>query len=219
MQWKCGAFFAMTIIAFGPAIGAEATSPSAMVWVDPSGSLLWRTILETPAKVSIDWPKEAARAVLTASCGGKETVRETLTDKSVKVHSLAFILPQAESDETVVDISLAFFDSSGAPLSGSARTASVGLVRGVGNRSFRLIPDGEQNGRWRKVMGSAVAPVYGDTASVSFDGVQLPLACRPGWAYLAGVSPALHSLVLASEGGSSRAVPIVGMGGAFLIVK
>ena len=219
MHGRLGIFSMVTLCAFGTAIGAEATSPSAVIWANPSGSLLWRTVRETPVKVSIDWPQDAAKAVLTASIGGKELVRAVLTDRSVKVKSLAFAFPHAEGEESVIDLSLTFFDSSDVSLSGSSRAASVGLVRGVGRESFRLVPDGEQNGKWRKVKGSAVVPVYRDTSYVSFDGVRLSLPGTPGWTYLADVSPALHSLVLASGDGSVIAAPIVGTGGSIVIVR
>ena len=219
MPGKSALLCAMAIIALQTAFCAEATSPSAVVWVDPSSSILWRTVRETPVKVSVDWPGDAAKAVLTASSDGKELVQTTLTDKSARVHSLALALPQTESDEAVIDLSLVFYDSSDASLNGSSRAASVGLVRGVGHESFRLVPDGEQNGKWRKVKGSAVVPVYHDTSSVSFDGVRLSLTGTPGWAYLADVSPALHSLVLASGDGSAIAAPIVGTGGSIVIFR
>ena len=98
MHGRLGIFSMVTLCAFGTAIGAEATSPSAVIWANPSGSLLWRTVRETPVKVSIDWPQDAAKAVLTASIGGKELVRAVLTDRSVKVKSLAFAFPHAEGE-------------------------------------------------------------------------------------------------------------------------
>jgi len=219
MRKLCSVFCAAAMAAVGSTDAAEATSPSTVVWADPSGSLFWRTVCETPVTVSVDWPEDAAKAVLTATKGGTELSRETLTDKSVKVKTLAFAFPQTESEEAVLDLALTFFDSADAPLVGSARTASVGLVRGVGGEPFRLIPGGAQNGRWKKVRESAVVPVYADTASVTFDGAPLALGGTPGWAYLAGVSPALHSLVLTPEAGDPVSVPIVGVGGMLISVR
>lgn len=219
MRHMCNVLFAVAISALETAVGAEAISPSAVVWADPSESLFWKTVCKTTVKVSVDWPEDAVKAVLTASKGGKELSREMLTDKSVKVKTLSFGLPQTESEESVLDLALTFFDSSDAPLADAARTASVGLVRGIGDEPFRLIPDGEQNGQWKKVRKSAVAPVYADTTSVTFDGAPLAFNGTPGWTYLAGVSPALHSLVLMPEAGNPVAVPIVGVGGLFIVIK
>lgn len=203
----------------GVVAGAECTSPPAVVWTDASGSLLWKTARETPIKVSVDWPKGAASATLSIAKCGTQVASAELLSTAVRVYPLAFDFPEKESDEAVVDMTLTFRDSSSAVLDGETRTASVGLVRGVEGRPFRLIPSSAAVRKWQQVRGSAVAPVPESAVSAALDGLPLAFTGAPGWLYLSGMPAGEHTLALDVDDGDPLSVPLFGIGGLIISFK
>lgn len=204
----------------GAAVGDECTSPVTAVWTEPDASILWKTIREPSVDVSVDWPELASSALISVVRDGHEIVSDTLTDKAVKIHSLALDLPLNETDEAVLDMTLTFRDVNGTVLEGETRRASVGLVRGMNGRSCRVVSPYASAKRWGAVGGSAVVPVYDDTASVTLDGDELAVSGRPGWTYLPGLTADCQMLVLTSKAGESLSIPVFsGVGGLLLLFK
>ena len=199
---------ALLVISCGVATGAECTSPPAFVWIDASGSMLWKTVRETPLKVSVDWPKEATSATLSVAKGGTAVASVELADTSVRTYPLAIAFPDTEEAEAVLDMTLVFRDSSNATLADATRTASVGLVRGVEGRPFRLIPSGDATRQWKRVKGSAVAPVPESAVAVTLDGQPMVFSDTPGWLYLSRIPAKNHTLVLNTGDGDPLAVPL-----------
>ena len=210
---------ALLMISCGVATGAECTSPPAVVWTDTCGSMLWKTARETPIKVSVDWPEEAASATLTVNRGGRAVASVELADTSARTCSLAIPFPETEEAEAVLDMTLVFRDSSNVVLSDATRTASIGLVRGVEGRSFRLIPSGGAARQWSRVRKNAVAPVPDSAVSAALDGQPLAFSDVPGWLYLRDVSAQEHSLVLNIDDGDPLIVPLFGVGGMYLFFR
>ncbi len=201
---------ALLVISCGVATGAECTSPPAIVWTDASGSMLWKTVREIPVKVSVDWPEGAASATLSVAKGGTPVASVELADTSTRICPVSLAFPDTEEDEAVLDMTLAFRDSSDAPIAGAVRTASIGLVRGVEGRPFRVIPSGGEARQWKRVRKNAVAPVPDSAVSATLDGRPLAFSDVPGWLYLYNVPARAHSLVLNTDDGDPLSVQLWG---------
>ena len=210
---------ALLALSCGVVTGAECTSPPTAIWTDISESLLWKTVRESPIKVSVDWPKDAESATLSVARGGTCVTSAELSDRSVKVYPLAFAFPATENDEAVLDMTLTFRDSSNVTIAGATRVASIGLVRGIEGRSFRLISAGDATRQWKHVNGSAVAPIPSSTISVALDGQPLLFSDAPGWLSLSLLSSKKHVLVLNTDDGDSLSVPLFGANGFVFTIK
>lgn len=199
---------------------AEAVSDPSIVWTDPSGSIIWKTITEMPVPVSIDWPKDAASAHLTVMAGSTALVDEMLTDTSVRTYQASFSLPLDETEECILEFSLVFANGAGTPLTGETRTMRIGCVRGTCGKSFRCIPQGSACNKWKSVKtGTAVVPVPEDTVSLALDGRPLDYGSAPGWAYFAGLAAGEHKLEKPDTSGGLMEAILFVSGGFLLMLK
>ena len=155
---------------------AEASSASAFVHVDTSGSPFWQTATNNVVELSIDYPAGASSAALsvTGSFG------YSTSDNNVAAGLYKLSLPAATSPETedVYDLVLTFDD-------GTVRTARFGVVAGVSDRpegSTRCIPSAGSSA-WAKFHERAVMPIPNGAVSLSVDGepVDTGLDGAAGW--------------------------------------
>ena len=199
---------------------AEKSSDPTVVWVEPETSIIWKTVTETPIPVSVDWPKGAVSAKVTAAFGSQVLASADLVDTSVSIQQLNVPLPTNETEERILDLTLNFFTADGVELSAERRLAHVGLVRGTGGSSFRCIPGGSTVGKWKSVKnGSAVVPVPEGTTSLTVDGGVVGSLAAPGWTMLAGLEPGTHVLSKSDEDGGTMDVPLLVYGGFVLLVR
>lgn len=211
--------FVTAAFAYGVLWGASSVSSVTKIWLDTSSSLIWKTITADSVEVSVDWPENAVRAVLSVKTGGREVVRSELADRSVRVCKVELPLPAAEGDEGVLDFLLEFQDVNANVLPDMSRRASVGLVRGICGRSFRLVPDGPDAGSWRKTQGTTVAPVYADTESVTVDGAHLALNGTPGWVMLPSMDSSAHDVRLNRMSGGPLSASLYGFCGLIIRIR
>ena len=200
-------------------LAAEATSNPCAIWNDPSESLIWHTVTCADAAISVDWPRGAASARLTADDGCGWTSETNITDTSVSSVPLGIPLPAAEADERVIALSLDFFDGSGDEIAGAGRTASVGFVRGVAAGGFRCIPLGSAAGRcWSRSEKNVVFPVPEQTESLTLDGAALSFTSSPGWAAATSMEAGEHTAAFIIAG-SQYLADFVVLGGFAIIFR
>lgn len=179
--------------AFAQAFGASATSATSVVWTKPEESLQWKTIMSASASVTLNWPKGAVSARLTATANGESVGSTFVSDTSAKEATVfPASLPSEYGDERLVDVTVEYLNGSDEVI--ESASARLGYVTGVGSNPTRLITSAFGK-NWTGVGKYAVLPISEDAVALSVDS-SLQTFDAPGWWEWAGISPKAHSLVL-----------------------
>lgn len=211
---------AIATTAICPSFAASSSSAPSVVWLNPAASLMWKTVVETPIPVSVDWPDDAQSARITASAGSRTLADQVISDKSVLLCRLPVSFPKSESDECILTLNIDFMDGSGDVLPAHSRSANVALVRGVSGNSFRCIPAGSSARAWKSAGndGNAVVPVPRGTTALSLDGISQEIGTPPGWFWLSNLAVGSHTLAKTDENSERMEVRLtVGLGMVFIV--
>lgn len=186
---------------------------NAVTYLDANASIIWRTITESPAKIALDWPKAAEKAVLTIQIDSYAPQTATITDTTLTSYSIAFVMPTAHENRSIVTLSISYQDSENAELSSS--TVRLGLVDGIGQGVAIPVTLDDSNSKWRRYRKREVVQIPPDATSVTLDGV--PVDCDiPGW-YNLESSTGEHIVGLTTATGTSN-VTVVNSGSGLIII-
>lgn len=193
------------------------TSARTVVWPNPDDSVQWKTLMDNPAALSLDWPSDAVSATLTIDSGIGKAVSHEITDTTLASYALAVSWPETQKDERVLTLTLIYKDANGAEL--RKESARVGLVGGVNDAVTRCVPDATSR-KWRKAEGAtAVLPIPADAVSLTVDGKTVDPVDPNGWYFLSGEPGATATLILGTVGGSAPAEVRFGGAGCLIIFR
>ena len=179
---------AATVI--GVAGTARSEEASAMICLNPSASLLWKTIPGANPSVQLDWPLGAVRATVFVD----STVAAELTDTTKKSCTIPLSLPASRAEEKVLRFEIAYFDEAGAEL--SRQEAKLGYVLGCAGDDITFIASSESR-RWQTLKSdSAVFMLPKGSDLLTVDGEEAETMASPGWHELDGITATGNALAL-----------------------
>ena len=172
------------------------------VCIDTQASILWKTAVDWPLEVQLDWPLDATKAVVSIAGAPGWNGDYEVTDTSLSSYRFDRVCPASDAEERVIDLSIRYYNSSDVEIADAASAARVGLVRSVGAGSARVVTAGPSARRWGAIDSAAVVRLPEGTASVSVDGVRQEGISVPGWFYTPVEVGVDKQLTLVTDAGS-----------------
>lgn len=189
-------------------------SPRTAVWLKPAESIHWKTLMENPAELALNWPAGATKATLSVDAGVGHPATYDITNTELKWYSFAVSAPRLQKDERVLQLTLVYKAADDKPL--GVETARVGLVGGVNGTVTRCILDASSS-KWKKADGdSAVLPIPGDALSLTIDAEDVSPLDPNGWYFLKGEPGQTAMVAMTTESGVQSAE--IRFGGAGMLI-
>lgn len=162
---------------------------------DPDATCFWRTAETNVLSLAWDWPAGAASATLSVT--GAKVSRSYDFDLSVSNALVKLDYPAERKLENVYTLAMAFKDGSGNVLTDKSLAATLGMVRGVNGRDFRLVGNPADDA-WPQAPTCNVLPVEAGVRELLIDKkvCETGLAGAAGWYLWADASVGLHEVAV-----------------------
>lgn len=159
------------------AYASEPAAIDALICVDPSASLSWKTVTSPSPQIALDWVDGAVCAVV--SVDGREVAKTS--DVASRSVTIPLALPDTVQDERVVNLMVSYMDANGAVV--STESVMLGLVVGTKDGDAVCVKDAARRGHWSRA--SVTHPVVllpENVSDATLGGESLPLTMdAPGW--------------------------------------
>lgn len=202
------------------AVVASDTSDKYVICTDCSDSIIWKTVMNYPFTVPIEWPENAEKGQLTISDGIHEDTTVEISSRETTECVIRKEKPVVENQESVLSLSLKWFDVNGVELGRLGKSTTIGIVRSTGGGGVidaRVVFADPESRKWKKTGNNAVIQIPQGSDELTINGKTFDTASSPEWRSLNLGNGSVAELSL-SSGGNAIVRTVITSGKSVVVV-